>query len=295
MLIKKRPIRRSPTARLNGARRSILLSFLAATLALSALAGCGEEPQPEAPTPHDFELTVSAEDSDGNAVVKAPVLLDEQLIGHTDKDGFYRATVTDLAGTQITLGIGKMSGYLVPDSATTQTTLNRVHTIDGFSNTPVQLRAVLESARHDYLVWLKVKCAAEVADKHCQDMPVLKDGEEIARTDKDGHAHFELKGVPDETIELGLKTPTNPTDDDSKSAEVFDIKPENPTFSVTLGHSAEVLVLEQTFSDPIAAERIAKAQKDRAAANRRAAARRARAAQKRKAQEEKDKGVIDLW
>src|SRR5699024_5642610 len=109
--------------------------------------GCGEEAKEAPPTPYEFGLTVEAMDSEENPVVKAPVVLDDKIIGYTDRDGKYQATLTDLVGTQFTLGIGEMSGYHVPESATIMGVLERVETIDGFSNTPVRLRAVLESAR----------------------------------------------------------------------------------------------------------------------------------------------------
>lgn len=276
--------------------RSNARAFLAAGVLIALLTpGCGEAEQVAPPTPYEFEVAVKAVDNADNPVSKAPVILDGNLVGYTDQDGLFNAMLTEFVGTEVTVSIGEMEAYFVPESATTTVALSRVQTIEGFSNSAVRLKATLESIRNDYLVWIDVDCAEEVDKAHCNNLPIQFDGEEIARTDAQGRAHFDFQGVPDQQVTLSIVTPTYTPKAGDTEDDVFEINPPNPSYSFKLGINPEVLTIKEKFSDPAAAERLAeKKKRDRAAAQRRAA--RARANKKKQeAKKAKAAGVIDLW
>src|SRR5690554_6558256 len=98
---------------LRGNGRALLMT--GALIAFSA-AGCGEAEQVAPPTPYDFEIAVMAVDSAENPVSKAPVILDGNLVGYTDQDGIYGATLTEFVGTEVTVSIGDMEAYFVSET-----------------------------------------------------------------------------------------------------------------------------------------------------------------------------------
>lgn len=282
------------------ARFASLRPRLAGLVALGSaallLGACGEEDQGPAPTLQDFELSVLVDDQMQNPVPHAPVVLDGKTVGYTDKDGVFKAVLSEYVGNEVSVGIGPMDSFIIPETAQGRiTTLKRVKTLEGFSNTQIILQATLQSVKNDYLIWVQADCAEEVAAKHCEDMPVLLDGKEIARTDRQGRAHFDIRGIPDQAITVSLKTPTYRPAPGDTADNVFDIRPPNPSYQLKLGFNAEVLLIHEKFTDPDAAKREEDKRNRRAASQ--AAAARKNAAQKQKAAEEKAKkaGVIDLW
>lgn len=273
-----------------------LVGLLALGSAALMLSACGEEEQGPAPTQQDFELSVLVDDQMQNPVPQAPVLLDGKTVGYTDKDGVFKAVLSEYVGTEVSLGIGPMDSFIIPETAQQViTTLKRVKTLEGYSNTPLILQATLQSVKNDYLIWIEADCAEEVDAKHCQEMPVMLDGKEIARTDRQGRAHFDIRGIPDQAITVSLKTPTYRPAQGDTADDVFDIRPPNPSYQLKLGFNAEVLVIHEKFSDPEAAKRQEEKRARRAAANAAAARRNAATQQKAAAEKAKKEGVIDLW
>jgi hypothetical protein len=272
-----------------------LARCLLGCLAMLLVAGCGGQEKAPPPTPYDFELNVLVQDEKQNPVVKAPVVLDGKTVGYTDKDGVFKAVLSEFVGTEVTVSIGAMDAYLVPETARTTAILKRVKTLKGNTSTPVLLQATLQSVRNDYLVWIDVDCAEAVDSKHCQNLPVSHDGEVVARTDMHGRAHFNFKGVPDQTIKVSIDTPVYEPSEGDEEDDAFDLHPADPTYEISLGLGSEVLLVKETLTDPKAAERLAEVKADRAAARRRRARRRARKRAKERKRKEKAAGVIDLW
>lgn len=271
--------------------RVILLAFVM----LGCVSACGEDEQVAPPTPHDFQIQVAVFDANEQPVAKAPVVLDGGIVGYTDRDGIYQATLTEFVNTQVHLAIGEIEGYFVPESAQTTTTLQRVKTIDGFSNSPVRLQTVIDSLRNDYLVWVNIDCAKEVAAEHCQNLPIKFDGEEIAKTDSQGRAHFDFKGIPEQIIKLEIDTPVYIPKQGDKPDDVFNLSPANLSYEIALGLASEVLTIEEKLTDPEAAKRQSAKRSRQQAAARRRAARNRKTQKKKAAKKAKDDGVIDLW
>lgn len=292
---KNRPTTPKPSSSPAGgpgvARRLALLALMG----LTGLAACGEPEQVAPPSPHDFEIQVAVFDENEQPVTKAPVILDGSIVGFTDRDGIYQATLTEFVGTDVHVKIGELEGYVTPESAETTTTLKRVKTIDGFSNSPVRLQTSIESIRNDYLIWVDLECSEEVDAKHCQDLPVKLNDEEVARTDDKGRAHFDFRGIPEQVVNVKIDTPVYIPKQGDKPDDVFNLTPSDLSYEVTLGLNSEVLSIKEKLTDPAAAERIAaKKSRQRAAARRRAAQNR-KASKKKAAEKAKADGVIDLW
>ncbi|MFP4598032.1 MAG: hypothetical protein ACLFVJ_07260 [Persicimonas sp.] len=283
---------RSPLV--NSAWTRLIVWVCAAATALAA--GCGDEAPQGPPPTHQFKLEVSVTDEGENPIPKAPVVLDGKTVGYTDRDGLFQAVLNEQDGAEVQLSIGKMDDYMVPEDAEQVETLKLKKSLEGaMKPVPVSMHTTLRSMRTDYLVWLDVECD-EFLDDKCAELPVMVNGEERTRTDHHGAAHFVVTDVPESTLEITIETPQyEPSADDDEDSS-FVMKPKNPTYEVELGLESEVLLIKESFKDPVAAEKAAEARKKRARLRRIRRARANRNAQKpKKKEKKKDDGVIDLW
>ncbi len=276
-------------ARLGAPVAGALVLLLAGLLT----AGCGEQEKKAAPKLQQFEINVSVADENDNPVPKAPVLLDGKTVGFTDADGLFEATIQERAGAEIEVAIGKMDDYLVPDDAAVSGALRLSKSLEGKKKpVPVTLQTTVRSARKDYLVWIDVDCGKYLDSAKCQNLPVMHNDKEVARTDDHGQAHFSFQAVPGNKATVKIDTPSYKPGTDE---EEFVMEPADPSYDVELGLSSEVLRISEEFTDPAAA----KEAKERAKRRRRyRRARRRKAAKKTtttKKKEKKDDGVIDLW
>lgn len=274
-----------------------LIGAAIVVITMVATAACGEEEKKAAPQVGQFKLEVSVTDETEQPVAKAPVIFDGKTVGYTDKDGLFQAVLTEKFGTEVSVAVGKMDAYFVPEEAQTTVTLKRAKTLEGGMNTPINLNATVRSARKDYLVWVETECGEYLDDAKCQDLPVMFNGEEVARTDENGKAHFDFEGVPEETAKVSIKTPKyEPKPDDDEDA-AYVMKPADPSYDVKLGLESEVLVIKERFADPVAAERAKKKAERRRRYRRRRRRHRShkKATKKKKKKKKKDDGVIDLW
>ncbi len=284
---------RSPLAHSAWAR--LIVWVCAAAVAVTA--GCGDEAPQGPPPTHQFKLEVSVTDESENPVPKAPVVLDGKTVGYTDRDGLFQAVLNEQNGAEVQLTIGEMDDYLVPEDAAQVETLKLKKSLEGdMQAVPVSMHTTVRSMRTDYLVWLDTECD-EFLDDKCADLPVMVNGEERTRTDHNGAAHFVVTGVPESSLEIAIKTPQYEPSADDDDDSAFVMKPKNPSYEVDLGLDPEVLLIKESFKDPVAAEKAAEARKrrERIRRIRRARARRNANKTKKKEKKKKDDGVIDLW
>jgi uncharacterized protein YdeI (BOF family) len=279
-------------------RMTSLAALSAVLVAVAFAAGCGEEEKQGPPSPHQFKLEVSVIDEGENAVPRAPVLLDGNIVGYTDREGLFQAVLTEQLGTEVQVSVGDMNDYHVPEEARANETLSLKPALDG-TKRPVEviLKATVHSARKNYLVWVEAECDKYLDDK-CEDLPVVVDGEVVAHTDDTGKAHFQFEGVPDDTVTVEIDTPKFDPSVHGEDA-VFVMEPEKPSYEVSLGLNPELLVIKEQFSDSKAAERAAEEKKKRRRRRlrrlRRQRAKKASSKPSKPKKEEKDDGVIDLW
>lgn len=229
-------------------------TFVAALVLAATIVGCGEEEKKGPPPTFPFDIEVSVVDENDNGVAGAPIELDGKTVGYTDREGLFEGVLTERRGAEIELSVGSMDDYDIPEEARTAEKLRLKKSLDDkVESVPVTMQAEITSRRTSYLVWIEVECDKYLSeDDRCEEMPVLVDGEEYARTDSRGGAHFLINEVPEETVEIAIETPEPPEDDDDDDA--FTIEPEDPTYEVELGLEPEVLVIRERFTDPKAKE-----------------------------------------
>ncbi len=274
----------------------IALATITATL-LGTLVGCGEDPPPPPPPKHDFTVEVEVTDTDENPLPRVPVTLDGRVVGHTDKDGKFSGKLTELAGTDVTLGVKDIEGYRFVNEETSVMEKLKTTTVNGEkSGVPLFLQIQAESITKEYLVWVEAKCG-DGLEGECEDLPVLLDGEEVARTNPLGFAHFSFSDVPQNDLKLTIDTPDPEGDDETK------LSPADPEYALTLDLDSHIYLIEESFENPDAK----KTKKRRRRPRRRRASKRRRPAKKKAAKKKSskkapkkksgkpDNGVIDLW
>ncbi len=209
------------------------LAALFAIMSTHMAIGCGDEPPPEPPKPHNYTLEVEVTDGQGTMLPNVAVKVDEKIVGHTDAEGKFSAVLNELAGNTVTLGVVAPSGYrFAPDTDSVTEILKTTNVRGQVTGVPVFLSAAAESLQKDYFVWVKADC-----DNGCKDWPVLLDGKEMARTNALGYAHFSFTDQPrnDVEIEIVAKKPNTPS---------------NPKYGFTLDTGSTVYRIEQAFTDP---------------------------------------------
>lgn len=261
--------------------RTLAISLLIAMT--SPLLGCGDEGPPPPPPMKDFRLEVSATEP-GGPVPLAPVLVDGKVIGYTDQDGKFEAMLTERPGASVTLGIGSLAGYrLMSDESVTES----LRLTSSGLGVPVALNASFESQKKEYMVWVSANCDPKMIDPtFCENLPVLKDGEEIGRTDDMGQAHIVFVGVPETKVKFSINTPSV----DPLKDPILPI-PENPTFEVGLGFNSEIFLIEESFVNALEARKTKASPRRSAPAKKRVIKR----APPKKKEDPRKKGEIDLW
>ena len=229
---------------------AVIALFSLALAGAFFLAACGGEEEVGPPPTFDFSLEVEATDVDDNPVSGVPVLVDEQLVGFTDAGGLFRATVNEVPGTLIHLAAESAEGYaLMTENPRLESELRLTQGMDGQPRgVPTTLRVQLQSVVYDYMTWINVDCDSKIDDEHCKGLAILFEGEEIARTDSRGYAHFSFEGYPGETRELQVLTP-EPGEDKPT------FKPANPSYELELGANPVVFHVAESFTDPTVEER----------------------------------------
>ncbi len=223
-----------------------LITFAASCL----LMACGEEEEVGPPPTFDFPLEVEAKDTDDSPVAGVPVLLDDNVVGFTDANGVFRATINEHQGAFVRLSVEDAEGYtLITDNPHLESELRLTQGMDGQPRgVPTTLRVQLQSIVYEYLTWIDLDCDSKIDDKHCQGLPLLLDGEEVARTDAKGYAHFSFQGYPGEVRELAVVTP-----DPGEDQPTF--QPANPTYEFELGADPMIFHVAETFTDPTVQDR----------------------------------------
>lgn len=230
------------------------------TSVVGPLAACGGGNKEAAPPPiFEYPIEVRAADPAGNPVPAVPVYLDGNVVGFTGADGKFSATLAEVPGNQVEVGIGEISGYRISGERTALGTLRVTESLNGeLRGVPVSLITTLQSVRNEYLLWVEVTCDEFLDDQHCANLPILINGKEANRTDHKGGAYFAFEGVPGDNVKVSLKTPSfDGSDEDSVM-----IEPRSPSFSFDLTHDATIFRLRQELTDP-AARRAAAERKKR--------------------------------
>lgn len=220
--------------------------ILLATTSLLVLNACGDDGPPPPPSRAKFPIEVAAKDIDGQPLAKVGVTVDGKVVGYTGADGKFAATLAERPGAQVTVGVKELDGYRWNAEPVTETLkLNSSE-----RPVPVSYAVIGESRKKDYMVWVKVTCDPSMPAEFCVGRPVKLAGQEVAKTDDFGYAHFLINDVPGTVNKILIDTPTvNPLTDSVMAV------PEDPTFEVTLDLEPQVFVIEETFVNALAKNR----------------------------------------
>lgn len=261
------------------------LAFALALLTIGLFTACGEEEKQGPPPDAQFNLEVTARDTSDNPVARVPVLVDQKVVGYTDQDGVYKASLTDKPGNELTLAVGELEGYRwLTEPVTISETLRLNSAGIGI---PISLNVQGESRKKEYLVWARIQCDDTLDNKICEGRPVKMNGTEVARTDEFGHAHFTLTEVPQQKLKITIDTPdSNPLTDDVV------VHPEDPTYEVALGLESQIFLVEEEFTNARVEE--APKKKKRRKYKRKRTSRKKQKARTSKKTRKSDE-VIDLW
>ncbi len=220
----------------------VMVLLLASCLVWASACG-DEQQQPQQVPEYEFPIEVSTLTIDESPVAGVPVRIDGSVVGFTDAEGVFKGTLLERPGEEIELSIDEMEGYYVDSEDTREsTTLKITRSLEGnYRGLPVTLRAELQSTVLEYLTWVQLNCDNNLDDEHCENVPILLDGEEMARTDSTGFAHFVFEGNPGEEHEFRV--------DMSDSGSVT-IEPSSPRYEIELERNGMVFHINEEFTDP---------------------------------------------
>jgi hypothetical protein len=196
---------------------------VAAVLAAAALASCGGPREAISAYPVAFVV----ESDPGIRLRGARVAVGGDLVGVSDSQGLVRANLSGLPGERWTVTHDCPDGHEAPGE-------------------PKFLR-MRESARVDTsdssLLEITLRCdpATRLAGfvvraKNGPDLPVLLNGQLVARTNRSGVAHFSVHGAARTEYSVELDTRDRPQ-----------LRPQAPTHLFTLPEAHEIFIVEQSF------------------------------------------------
>ena len=215
----------------------------------SVLLACGDsDPGPPPPPPEfEFGLEVVVTNPGDEPIAGVPVLLDGAVVGFTDAAGRFEGYLVEAPGIEIELGVRAIDGYRIRTERSKIHQLSVSRGLEGnIRGIPITHRVEMISVRNEYLGWFSVTCDQYLDDKHCSNLPILLDGEEVARTDHRGIAQFVFPGVPEQEVTFTIQTP------DLSPDENVMIEPRRPRFTAKLDHDATIFRASQEFTDPVA-------------------------------------------
>ncbi len=205
------------------------------TLALAGLAAlaataCDETPAVER-FPYRFEVR-----SEGAPVEGAQVSVGASAVGATDATGALEVDLQGQEGRQLPLAVECPDGMREP-GALRPVVLQRMRALgDQASLRRVRVEVECPPRTRDVALLVRVR-------GH-EDVPVLVNGLERARTDPSGLAHLALRLEPHAPLEVTLSTEHLP-----------DLLPRNPARSFDVPDHDELFVFDQVLAPPVASGR----------------------------------------
>jgi hypothetical protein len=199
---------------------------LAVVLALfmSGWAGCKEKKPPP-----EFRVTFTAQ-SDGKPLGGVRVVAGGTELGVTDPEGELRATLQGEEGSTVSVQAECPEDYRKAEPLR-----------------PLKLRRFqgLDPETQERGLQMSISCppshrtaAVVVRADGRKDIPILRAGEELARTDAGGVTHLMFEFEPNTSFTLAMDTSDYP-----------DLRPKDPTASFTLGDDDEIFEFDQEFKE----------------------------------------------
>jgi len=185
--------------------------------AFGTMASCASR----APTPHDLEVEVRAEE--GVAVSGAQLRVRGDYLGTTNPLGRATLRVPASPGERLPVALTCPPGFSAtpPEQVVTLPEAGR-------SEEPLRLAMSCQTEQHDAVVIVHATTPAS--------LPVLVDGVPVGQTDALGFAHVHVRAGSDSAFEVSLDTSANAK-----------LQPANPSRRFQLEAHDEVFVFDTTF------------------------------------------------
>jgi len=189
-----------------------------------ALASCERPPAAERP----FSVVFVVESDPGVRLPRTHVFVDGEPVGESNSDGWIDTKINGQLGQQLRISYECPDGHEAPSELKTL----RLRKFEGVHRSQPHAMEITLRCRP-----LKRLAAFVVRASKGPDLPVLLDGERVARTNGWGVAHFSVRGAPgtEYTVELG-------------TAEHPELLPRSPTHLFNLPDADEIFVINQVFN-----------------------------------------------
>jgi len=196
-------------------------------LVLPGVMACEEERPPPR-----FRVTFIAQ-SDGDPLANVRVIADGQVLGETGDNGELGVEITGREGQAMAINAQCPEGHRAPE----QLPLLTLRAFQGLGDAAAQrgIEMTIACPPSERIVAVAVR-ALDQDDEPLPDLPVRVRGQEIARTDASGVAHFSFSLRPNSTFRVQLDTDA-----------VENIRPQNPGTTFTVPDANEYFVLNQAF------------------------------------------------
>ena len=186
--------------------------------------GCGA--QQEAPPP-TFSVTFTAESDPGVPLEGVLVKANGNEIGQSDEDGLIQTMLRGPEGAGVQITYECPEGHRQPEEAKTLR-LNRFASLDPSARTGLSMKlSCLPNER---------QAAFVVRTNGHADLPILINGQEVARTNEAGVAHIIRDAAPQSVFRLKIDTSGNER-----------MRPQDPYTQFQLGDRDDVFVFAQDF------------------------------------------------
>jgi len=188
-----------------------------------ALASCKGPPVAERP----LAIVFVVESDPGVRLPRTHVFVDGEPMGESNSDGRVDTAIHGQSGQQLRISHDCPEGHEAPAELKTL----RLRKFEGLGGSQPQAMEITLRCRPS-----KRLAAFVVRVSNGPDLPILLDGETVARTNGSGVAHFSVRGAPgtEYTVELG-------------TSERPRLLPRSPTHMVTLPDADEIFVINQAF------------------------------------------------
>ncbi len=201
-----------------------LTRWVTVILTSAALASCERPTAIEQP----FAVVFVVESDPGVRLPQTPIFVDGEPMGESNSDGRLDTQIYGRSGQQLRISHDCPHGHEAPPEPKTL----RLRKFEGVDGAQAHAMEITLRCRP-----LKRLAAFVVRASNGPDLPILLDGERVARTSALGVAHFSTRGAPGTEYTVELETGERPR-----------LLPRSPTHLVTLPDADEIFVINQAFS-----------------------------------------------
>jgi hypothetical protein len=192
-------------------------------LSFAALTSCERPPAEERP----FAVVFVVESDPGVRLSRAHVFIDGEAVGESNSDGRVATEIHGKSGQQLRISHDCPEGHRAPSELKTL----RLRAFEGVDRSQPHAMEITLRCRP-----LKRLAAFVVRASNGPDLPVLLDGQRVARTNGSGVAHFSIRGAPGTEYTVELETAERPR-----------LLPRSPTHLFILPNADEIFVINQAF------------------------------------------------